>query len=104
MFSHAEESLEPRVQGLRATEWLRRSVQWEKGLSVPDAQMLADIAEVFNVSVRELLGSDIEQKKKEETKKKIFEIVGVILFIVFMIWAIGLTVIEIIFIRWQKNK
>ncbi len=66
--------------------------------------MLADIAEVFNVSVRELLGSDIEQKKKEETKKKIFEIVGVILFIVFMIWAIGRTVIEIIINRWQKNK
>ena len=28
---HAEESLEPKVQGLLATKWLRRSVRREKG-------------------------------------------------------------------------
>ncbi len=30
--------------------------KWEKGLSVPDAEMLAQMAEVFEVSVSELLG------------------------------------------------
>ena len=83
--------------------------KWEKGLSVPDSQMLVDIAEVFNVSVSELLGNHIEQetqadtleviaqelaklnelmaieqKKKEENRKKIVEIVGVILVILFI--------------------
>ena len=101
---YSQEQLAVRLNVVRQTV-----SKWEKGLSVPDAQMLMDIAEVFSVSVSELLGNDIEQetkadtldviaqelaklnelmaieqKKKEETKKKIFEIVGIILFIVFI--------------------
>lgn len=34
--------------------------KWEKGLSVPDADMLIKIAEVFESSVNELLGARIE--------------------------------------------
>ena len=30
--------------------------KWEKGLSVPDAEMLTRIAELFEVSVSDLLG------------------------------------------------
>lgn len=37
--------------------------KWEKGLSVPDADMLTQIAELFEVSVSELLGSKIEEEK-----------------------------------------
>lgn len=37
--------------------------KWEKGLSVPDADMLTRIAEQFEVSVSELLGSKIEEEK-----------------------------------------
>ena len=33
--------------------------KWEKGLSVPDADMLEDIADIFEVEVGELLGSEI---------------------------------------------
>ena len=33
--------------------------KWEKGLSVPDAEMLEKLAEIFEVSVAELLGSNI---------------------------------------------
>lgn len=33
--------------------------KWEKGLSVPDAEMLMKIAEIFEVSVSELLGAKI---------------------------------------------
>lgn len=101
---YSQEQLAVRLNVVRQTV-----SKWEKGLSVPDAQMLIEIAEVFSVSVNELLGNDIEQEtktntmeviaqelaklnelmaieqqKKEETKKKIVEIVGVILFIIFI--------------------
>ena len=101
---YSQEQLAVRLNVVRQTV-----SKWEKGLSVPDAQMLVDIAEVFNVSVRELLGNDIEQetktdtleviaqelaklnelmaieqKKKEETKKQIIEIISIILFVVFI--------------------
>ena len=34
--------------------------KWEKGQSVPDAEMLARLAEIFEVPVSQLLGSQIE--------------------------------------------
>jgi len=34
--------------------------KWEKGQSVPDAEMLAKLAEIFEVPVSQLLGSRIE--------------------------------------------
>ena len=37
--------------------------KWEKGLSVPDAEMLQKIAEVFEVDVGQLLGSPIHQNE-----------------------------------------
>lgn len=37
--------------------------KWEKGISVPDADMLTRIAELFEVSVSEMLGSRIEEEK-----------------------------------------
>ena len=37
--------------------------KWEKGLSVPDAEMLQKIAEVFEVDVSQLLGSPINQNE-----------------------------------------
>ena len=36
--------------------------KWEKGLSVPDAGLLIQLAEVFEVSVSELLGARIEKE------------------------------------------
>ena len=91
--------------------------KWEKGLSVPDAQMLMEIAEVLSVSVNELLGNDIEQEtkkdtleviaqelaklneliaieqhKKEEIKKKIVEIIGIIIILCF-----GGDILEVLF-------
>lgn len=38
--------------------------KWEKGISVPDADVLSQIADIFEVSVAELLGSE----EKEEIK------------------------------------
>lgn len=37
--------------------------KWEKGLSVPDADMLVKIAEILEVSVEELLGGKISNKE-----------------------------------------
>ncbi|MDD6888538.1 MAG: helix-turn-helix transcriptional regulator [bacterium] len=39
--------------------------KWEKGLSVPDAQMLIRIAEVFDVPVSELLGAGFEGRAEQ---------------------------------------
>ena len=39
--------------------------KWEKGLSVPDAEMLIKIAEIFEVSVSELLGAKIENETNQ---------------------------------------
>ena len=39
--------------------------KWEKGLSVPDAEMLAKIAEVLDVSTSELLGGDITVEQRD---------------------------------------
>ena len=82
--------------------------KWEKGLSVPDADVLSHIAEVLEVSVSELLGADIKQEDsnnevaeqlakiseqlaiKNRRSKKIWRIIGIILLaiiIVNIIWG-----------------
>ena len=40
--------------------------KWEKGLSVPDAEMLQKIAEVFDTDVRCLLGETIRQNENTD--------------------------------------
>jgi len=44
--------------------------KWEKGLSVPDAEMLIRIADIFEISVSELLGANI---KNETSRNEIAE-------------------------------
>ena len=39
--------------------------KWEKGLSVPDADMLIKIADIFEVSVSELIGAKIDERKEQ---------------------------------------
>lgn len=40
--------------------------KWEKGVSVPDADMLIRLAEILDVSVNELIGSDVADEKNED--------------------------------------
>lgn len=40
--------------------------KWEKGQSVPDAEMIEKLADTLDVSVNDLLGKEIEKKEKEE--------------------------------------
>lgn len=44
--------------------------KWEKGLSVPDADIIIKIADIFEISVSELLGAKIE---KETDKNDVAE-------------------------------
>lgn len=47
--------------------------KWEKGLSVPDAEMLVRIAEYFEVSVSELLGEKIQPQTDTDGLKLLSE-------------------------------
>lgn len=42
--------------------------KWELGLSVPDAQMLINISEIFETPVSEILGENILEKEKNDLK------------------------------------
>ena len=42
--------------------------KWESGLSVPDAEMLIKISELFETPVNEILGESIEEKEKNDLK------------------------------------
>ena len=42
--------------------------KWESGLSVPDAEMLINISELFETPVSEILGEDIEKNEKDDLK------------------------------------
>lgn len=45
--------------------------KWEKGLSVPDAEMLLKLAEILETSVPQLLGADIYTEKSDSEKNEI---------------------------------
>ncbi len=42
--------------------------KWEKGLSVPDSEMLIKIADLFEVSVSVLLGNEIPIEKEDKNE------------------------------------
>lgn len=42
--------------------------KWESGLSVPDAEMIINISELFETPVSEILGENIEKKEKDDLK------------------------------------
>jgi len=42
--------------------------KWERGLSVPDAEMLISISEVFDTPVNEILGENILEKETKDLK------------------------------------
>ncbi len=87
--------------------------KWEKGHSVPDAEMLQKIAEVFDADVSQLLGASIKQNEnidaiaeqlsrineqlaiKNNRARKIWKAIGVILAIIIigqlLLVALGVT-------------
>ena len=87
--------------------------KWEKGLSVPDADMLIKIADIFEVSVSELLGAKIEEKKEQDVNAvadqlmrvneqlaiknrrshRVWKTVGIVL-LIFVLFNVGLVVLN----------
>ena len=87
--------------------------KWEKGLSVPDADMLIKIADIFEVSVRELLGAKIGEKKEQDVNEvadqlmrineqlaiknrrshRVWKTVGIVL-LIFVLFNVGLVVLN----------
>lgn len=47
--------------------------KWEKGLSVPDSEMLIQLAEVFEVSVGELLGETMQPETEKSELQQLSE-------------------------------
>jgi putative transcriptional regulator len=62
----SQEELAERLHVVRQTV-----SKWEKGLSVPDADLLIRIAEIFETSVSTLLGSTIESTAQSSDDKNI---------------------------------
>lgn len=58
---YTQEELASRLNVVRQTV-----SKWEKGLSVPDAEMLMKLAEIFEVPVSRLLGTAIEQEQEPD--------------------------------------
>ena len=96
--------------------------KWEKGLSVPDADVLSHIAEVLEVSISELLGADIKQEDsknevaeqlakiseqlaiKNRRSKKIWRIIGIILLAIIIVNIIWVTVGMISFNSYKYSE
>lgn len=88
--------------------------KWEKGISVPDAEMLVRLAELYGVSVGELLGADASEPERQETvpdgksiaenlasineqliirnrrSKRVLKTVGAVFLAIFITWLIGI--------------
>ena len=96
--------------------------KWEKGLSVPDADVLSHIAEVLEVSVSELLGTEIKQEDrknkvaeqlakiseqlaiKNRRSKKIWRLIGIILLAILILNIIWLAVGMISFSSYKYSE
>lgn len=96
--------------------------KWEKGLSVPDADVLSHIAEVLEVSVSELLGAEIKQEDsknkvaeqlakiseqlaiKNRRSKKIWRLIGIILLTIIILNIIWLAVGMISFNSYKNSE
>ena len=82
--------------------------KWEKGLSVPDADMLEKLAAVFEVSADALLGKSAGAEKADENeiarqlailneqlarqhrgRRRIWKIVGIVLLSAALLWVIS---------------
>lgn len=98
--------------------------KWEQGLSVPDAEMLISISEVFDTDVSTLLGetilekepdnlSEISQKleiinlqlaQKRESKRKFWHYFFIILCIILILIFTSLAILDNVYQTWDYNK
>ena len=97
--------------------------KWEQGLSVPDAEMLVSISEVFDTPVSTLLGETISEEnpdslkeisqklaiineqlaKKRENKRKFWHWFFIILCLVLVLIFISLATLGNVYMEWDYN-
>lgn len=88
--------------------------KWEKGLSVPDADVLCKIADVLDMDVSALLGEEIVEETdksavaqqlakiseqlamKNQHSKKIWKVVCIILFVILVFYILAIVVFSVI--------
>lgn len=98
--------------------------KWEQGLSVPDAEMLISISEVFDTPVSTLLGENIKEEnpdslkeiskkleiinlqlaQRRESKRKFWHWFFIALSIVLVLIVIGLASMNNAYIEWDYNN
>lgn len=97
--------------------------KWEQGLSVPDAEMLISISELFETPVNTLLGENISEKevndlkaisekleiinlqlsKRKKEKQKIIHWLLISLCIIILIIFISLVLLNSPYLNWNYN-
>ena len=97
--------------------------KWEQGLSVPDAEMLISISEVFDTSVSTLLGESISEEnpntlkeisekleiinlqlaKKRESKRKFWHWFFIILCLLLSLSFISILALDNTYMEWNYN-
>lgn len=88
--------------------------KWEKGLSVPDADVLCKIADVLDMDVSTLLGEEIVEETdksavaqqlakiseqlamKNQHSKKIWKVVCIIVFVILVFYILAIVVFSVI--------
>ncbi len=97
--------------------------KWEQGLSVPDAEMLVSISEVFDIPVSTLLGETIKEEspdtlkeisekleiinlqlaQRRESKRRFWHWFFIILCIILILLFIGILTIGNTYMEWNYN-
>ena len=98
--------------------------KWEQGLSVPDAEMLVSISEVFDTPVSALLGETIPEDnpdslkviseklaiinlqllKQRESKRKFWHWFFIILSLIMVLIFIGIVILGNTYMEWDYNN
>ncbi len=70
--------------------------KWERNVSCPDVYTITKIAEIFNVSVDELMSAQKSSQKKLESKQKVLDIFHLVLKAVALAMGIAVVVLSIL--------
>ena len=70
--------------------------KWERNVSCPDVYTITKIAEIFNVSVDELMSAQKSSQKKLESKQKVLDIFHMALKAVALAMGIAVVVLSVL--------
>lgn len=70
--------------------------KWERNVSCPDVYTITKIAEIFNVSVDELMSAQKSSQKKIESKQKFVDIFNLVLKAIALAMGIAVVVLSVL--------